>query len=140
MDDIEKNEAFDERWDKLLTLRGAITRVLEGARRDKVIGLSLDAEVVLKVSGEWAGFLADNLDQLRELCIVSSLRLAEEAEDDGGLTFVEAEALPGIQIAVGPAPGVKCERCWTIATTVGEDQEHPALCARCAAVVRQLAG
>jgi isoleucyl-tRNA synthetase len=140
VDDIEKNEAFDERWDKLLTLRGAITRVLEGARRDKVIGLSLDAEVVLKVSGEWAGFLANSLDQLRELCIVSSLRLAEEAEDDGGLTFVEAEALPGIQIAVGPAPGVKCERCWTIATTVGEDQEHPALCARCAAVVRQLAG
>ncbi|WP_319586348.1 isoleucine--tRNA ligase [uncultured Desulfobulbus sp.] len=140
VDDIEKNEAFDERWDKLLTLRGAITRVLEGARRDKVIGLSLDAEVVLKVSGEWAGFLADSLDQLRELCIVSSLRLAEEAADDGGLTFVEAEALPGIQIAVRPAPGVKCERCWTIATTVGEDQEHPALCARCAAVVRQLAG
>ncbi len=140
VDDIEKNEAFDERWDKLLTLRGAITRVLEGARRDKVIGLSLDAEVVLEVSGEWAGFLADSLGQLRELCIVSSLRLAEEAGDNGGLTFVAAEALPGIRIAVGPAPGVKCERCWTIATTVGEDQEHPALCARCATVVRQLAG
>lgn len=29
VDDIEKNASFDERWDKLLTLRGAITRVLE---------------------------------------------------------------------------------------------------------------
>jgi isoleucyl-tRNA synthetase len=55
------------------------------------------------------------------------------------LAFVEAEALPGVEIAVHPAPGTKCERCWTIATTVGEDSEHPALCARCAAVVRQLA-
>jgi len=139
VDDIEKNESFDERWNQLLTVRGAITRVLEWARKDKIIGLSLDAEVVLKVSGKWADFLADNLEQLRELCIVSSLRLAREGED-AGLAFAEAEALPGVEIAVGPAPGAKCERCWTIATSVGEDQGHPALCARCASVVRQLAG
>ena len=139
VDDIDKNESFNERWDKLLSLRSAITRVLEVARRDKVIGLSLDAEVVLQVGGEWAGFFTGSLEQLRELCIVSDLRLARE-EGDGGLTFVEAETLPGVLIAVGPAPGVKCERCWTIATSVGEDQEHPALCARCATVVRQLAG
>jgi isoleucyl-tRNA synthetase len=121
----------------LLSLRSAITRVLEGARRDKVIGLSLDAEVVVKVNGEWADFLSGSLEQLRELCIVSGLRLARDRED-GNLAFVEAEALPGVEIAVGPAPGVKCERCWIIATSVGDDQEHPALCARCAAVVRQL--
>lgn len=135
--DIVEDETFQGRWDKLLSLRSAITRVLEGARRDKVIGLSLDAEVVVKVNGEWAAFLSGSLEQLRELCIVSGLRLARDGED-GNLAFVEAEALPGVEIAVAPAPGVKCERCWTIATSVGDDQEHPALCARCAAVVRQL--
>jgi len=135
--DIVEDEAFQGRWDKLLSLRSAITRVLEGARRDKVIGLSLDAEVVVKVNGEWADFLSGSLEQLRELCIVSGLRLARDGED-GDLAFVEAETLPGVEIAVAPAPGVKCERCWTIATSVGDDQEHPALCARCAAVVRQL--
>jgi isoleucyl-tRNA synthetase len=139
VDDIGKDEVFNDRWNTLLSLRGAITRVLEGARRDKVIGLSLDAEVVLRVNGEWAAFLGDSLDQLRELCIVSSLRLARDNEA-AALTFVEAEALPGVKIAVDSAPGPKCERCWTIATTVGEDLEHPALCARCAGVVRQLAG
>jgi isoleucyl-tRNA synthetase len=138
VDDIGKNESFDERWNQLLTVRGAITRVLEWARKDKTIGLSLDAEVVLKVSGKWADFLTDNLEQLRELCIVSGLRLARE-DEDAGLAFVGAEALPGVEIAVGPAPGAKCERCWTIATSVGEDQGHPALCNRCANVVRQLA-
>jgi isoleucyl-tRNA synthetase len=137
VDDIAKDSAFEERWTKLLNLRGAITRVLEGARRDKLIGLGLDAEVVLRVNGEWGAFLGNNLAQLQELCIVSSLRLAQTEEPD--LVFVEAESLPGVEIAVHPAPGTKCERCWTIATTVGEDQEHPALCARCAAVVRQLA-
>ncbi len=135
--DIVEDDGFQDRWDKLLSLRSAITRVLEGARRDKIIGLSLDAEVVIKVNGEWAEFLAGSLEQLRELCIVSGLGLAT-GDESASLVFVEAETLPGVEIAVGPAPGGKCERCWTIAPTVGDDQEHPALCARCAAVVRQL--
>jgi isoleucyl-tRNA synthetase len=138
VDDIARDDISSERWNKLLALRSGITRVLEGARRDKVIGLSLDAEVVLQAKGEWRTFLAENLGQLQELCIVSGMRLLNEGEQPE-LSFVETESLPGVQIAVGPAPGVKCERCWTIATTVGDDQEHPALCQRCTAVVRQLA-
>ncbi|MGE4402768.1 MAG: isoleucine--tRNA ligase [Desulfobulbus sp.] len=136
VNDIDRDSAFDERWSKLLSLRSAITRVLEGARRDKAIGLGLDAEVVLKLSAEWTAFLDGRLEQLRELCIVSSLRLADSS--DAGLSFTADENLSEVEIAVAPAPGSKCERCWTISTTVGEDQEHPALCARCAAVVRQL--
>jgi isoleucyl-tRNA synthetase len=139
VDDIARDELFSACWDRLLTLRSGITRVLEGARRDKIIGLSLDAEVILQADAESTGFLKENLEQLRELCIVSSLRLVDDNEEKE-LTFVEAESLPGVKIAVGSAPGVKCERCWTIATTVGDDQEHPSLCARCAVVVRQLAG
>jgi len=139
VDDIAADKEFVDHWDRLLALRSDITRVLEGARRDKVIGLSLDAEVVLRASGEWTGFLQQNLDQLRELCIVSDLRLVAEGAE-AGLAYTDSEALAGVAIAVGPAPGAKCERCWTLATTVGADQEHPALCARCAGVVRQLAG
>ena len=137
VDDIAVDAAFNERWTRLLTLRSAITRVLETARRDKLIGLSLDAEVVLQVNADWQAFLADNLEMVQELCIVSSLRL--QAAGDEALTFAGAEGLDGVAIAVGPAPGVKCERCWTFATSVGADTEHPTLCARCAGVVRQLA-
>ena len=136
VDDIAVDAAFNERWTRLLTLRSAITRVLETARRDKLIGLSLDAEVVLQVNADWPAFLADNLEMVQELCIVSSLRL--QAAGDEALTFAGAEGLDGVAIAVGPAPGVKCERCWTFATSVGADTEHPTLCARCAGVVRQL--
>lgn len=138
VDDIERDQTFDERWNRLLALRGAITKVLEGARQDKAIGLALDAEVVLQVGGEWAEFVAESLERLRELCIVSGLRLVGDGES--GLTFVEAEGLAGLEIAVAPAPGTKCERCWTISPTVGKDDGHPALCGRCAAVVRQLVG
>ena len=136
VDDVAKDDAFDEQWNKLLSLRSGITRVLEAARRDKVIGLGLDAEVVLRLSDEWKTFLDGRLGQLEELCIVSSLRL--DTGESVGLSFVADETIPGVEIAVSPAPGNKCERCWTISTTVGEDAEHPAICARCAAVVRQL--
>jgi isoleucyl-tRNA synthetase len=137
VDDIPRDGSFIERWDTLLTLRSAITRVLEVARRDKTIGLSLDAEVVLRVEKTWAGFLTDNIEQLRELCIVSSLRLSGEEDQDRH--FTPAESPLGVAIAVNPAPGVKCERCWMVTTTAGADPRHPTLCRRCTEVVHLLA-
>ncbi len=138
VDDIVPDAELDERWKRLLAIRGEITRVLETARRDKVIGLSLDSEVILLASGEMAGFLAGKETLLRELCIVSSLRLVDD-QDAAGLELAGAEEVEGLRIGVRPAPGAKCERCWTISPSVGEDPEHPGLCSRCARVVRSLA-
>ncbi len=137
VDDIERDPAFLDRWTRLLNLRGAATRALEAARRDKLIGLSLDAEVVIEADAEWTAFLDGSLALMREICIVSDFRLVAPGEETG-LAFVADESLDGVRIAVQPAPGVKCERCWTIATSVGQDVDHPALCARCAGVVRRL--
>ena len=50
----------------------------------------------------------------------------------------EAETGTALAVAVEPAGGAKCERCWKILPSVGKDGEHPALCARCAGVVRKL--
>ena len=127
----------DARWERLLALRSEITKVLEAARREKTIGLSLDAEVLLQADAETSAFLNENLALLQELCIVSSLRVVTEA---GDAAFVAGEEMKGLQIAVRPAPGNKCERCWTISPAVGEDTEHPTLCSRCLVVVKELAG
>ena len=43
-----------------------------------------------------------------------------------------------LEVQVEPAQGAKCERCWKILPSVGGDSEHPALCGRCAKVVRKL--
>jgi isoleucyl-tRNA synthetase len=137
VDDIAPDADLDQRWKQLLSLRGEITRVLETARKDKVIGLSLDAEVLLLAEGELAAFLSGKEDLLRELCIVSHLKTVSEA---GGAAFTASEEIDGLRIGVRPAPGGKCERCWMISPSVGQDSEHPALCSRCAAVVRSMAG
>lgn len=139
VDDIKTDKDLDHRWEKLLAVRSEITKVLEVARRDKVIGLSLDAEVVLQLEGDIDDFLADKIELLKELCIVSSLQVVQDSAASQGVEFVDSEEVEGLKVAVRTAPGNKCERCWIISTTVGEDAEHPTICSRCAAVVRSLA-
>ncbi len=140
VDDIEQDRELDLRWEKLLAVRSEITKVLEVARRDKTIGLSLDAEVLLQMEGDTADFLADKLELLQELCIISSLHVVNDPAVADGAEFADCEEVEGLKVAVRPAPGDKCERCWIISTTIGEDADHPTLCSRCAAVVRSLAG
>ncbi len=139
VDDVEVDAAFMDRWDTLLALRSTITRVLELARRDKTIGLSLDAQVILRVGEKLKPFVEENLQQIKELCIVSSLVL-DSGQTDSTLQFTTVEeGLAEVEVAVVAAPGEKCERCWIISQTVGESEAHPALCSRCAAVVSSLA-
>jgi len=38
---------------------------------------------------------------------------------------------------VAHADGQKCERCWHWETDVGSNPEHPTICARCVAAVKQ---
>ncbi|MDH4317789.1 MAG: class I tRNA ligase family protein, partial [Desulfobulbaceae bacterium] len=134
-EDIPRLVDEEEMWDKLLGLRSEITKVLETARRNKEIGLSLDAEVVLKVNDELADFLSDKWDTLREICIVSALRPDASLNEDNS---VGGENVKGLRIAVRQAPGSKCERCWIISPSVGDDAEHPSLCSRCSEVVKNI--
>ncbi|MDR0476422.1 MAG: isoleucine--tRNA ligase [Desulfobulbaceae bacterium] len=122
----------EERFRKLLRVRGEITKALEIARRDKVIGHPLEAQVEVSVGGEWADFISQETLSLRQLAIVSGLTLTDTLAE--GQIFV-SEEIPELKIAVRPAQGEKCERCWTRSQSVGEDATHPALCARCLAVL-----
>ena len=138
VDDIEIDTERMERWDTLLALRSTITRVLELARRDKAIGLSLDAQVILRVGEKLRPFVEEHLQQIQELCIVSSLVMdSEQTPADARFLSVE-EGPADVEAAVVAAPGEKCERCWMISPTVGESEAHPALCSRCATVVSTL--
>ncbi len=122
-------------WERLLAVRAEITRVLEAARRDKVVGHSLEARVILASDDRsLAAFLAPRRELLRTVAIVSQLVLADECA--GG---TQGEELTSVWVRVEPAPGAKCERCWTRSESVGEDAGHPTICRRCVEVVRSSA-
>ncbi|HWP33998.1 MAG TPA: class I tRNA ligase family protein, partial [Thermodesulfobacteriota bacterium] len=125
------DERLEARWRRLLAIRGEVAKALEAARRDKVIGASLDAQVTLGASGELAAFLASARAELAPLFIVSDVRLVEGAVPGG----FASEAVAGLTVAVAPAPGRKCARCWTYTTDVGRDPAHPDVCARCTAAL-----
>jgi isoleucyl-tRNA synthetase len=136
----EENEeavdpVLDKKWQRLLEVRSEITKALEGARRDKIIGHPLEAKVMVKTTGSLAEFLADKWDTLKMISIVSELSQADVLVGD---TYT-SEELPELQVSVIPAPGEKCERCWLRSETVGDDDGHPELCSRCTTVVAQLA-
>ena len=45
--------------------------------------------------------------------------------------------LENAAIVVTKAEGETCERCWVVTQEVGKVEEHPTLCPRCAAVVKE---
>jgi len=125
---------LDKKWKRLLEVRSEITKALEGARRDKIIGHPLEARVMVKATGDLAEFLADKWETLKMIAIVSELSQAEELPQE---TYASQE-LPELHILVQPASGGKCERCWLRSETVGDAAEHPELCSRCTSVVSQI--
>jgi isoleucyl-tRNA synthetase len=117
-----------ERWERLLQVRGEVTKALEDARVQKLIGHALDAAVTLSASGELYAELAPYAAELRSLFIVSEAELLQDAAVGGALESAEVK---GLHIRIRPAGGKKCERCWVHETSVGVSAEHPTICDRC---------
>jgi len=124
------DDALDARWDSILAVRGEAARVLEGLRRDKKIGHSLDATLSLYAAPELYELLNRYKKDLAFIFIVSSVSPAKEA--DAPADAFTSETIKGLRISAGPATGVKCGRCWMYSETVGTVKEHPEICGRCA--------
>ncbi len=127
-DDALTDEALAERWEKLLRVRAEVTRALEDARAQKLIGHALDAEVILSAPDGLHAELEPYGRDLRSFFIVSAARLLKDADLQEA---VESADIKGLKIRVQPAASPKCERCWVHESSVGESPEHPAICRRC---------
>ncbi len=117
---------LEERYAKLLDIREDVSKALEIARNDKLIGHSLDARVLLEAPAPVRGLLERYKDELATLFIVSQAELGEDIEDG-----LEGENVAGLKIRIEKARGGKCERCWTYSTSVGHFDDHPSICERC---------
>jgi isoleucyl-tRNA synthetase len=127
-----KDEQLAGRWEKMMKVRGEVSKALELARVKKVIGHSLDAAVAIKASGETAELLGEFRGELAAIFIVSKAELVDELSGE----VYRAEGGEALEIMVSAAPGVKCERCWCYDEEIGRDDEHPTLCPKCLAAVK----
>ncbi|MGN0469845.1 MAG: isoleucine--tRNA ligase [Acutalibacteraceae bacterium] len=119
---IEVDDGFIAMWDRIHETRDIVKKALEVEVKNKNIRTSLEAKVVLKCGGEQYDFLKSVEKELAVSFIVSAV----EIENNG------AEQL---EVDVLHADGEKCERCWMYSDTVGKNEKHKTLCARCAAVL-----
>ena len=118
------DDALNERWERIWEIRAVVTKALEEARKEKKIGLSLDAQVHLHIPEKIFLFLQPYEKDLKFVFIVSSVTL------DQGIDEKEVRA------EVMGAEGKKCERCWNYDLSVGLHTEHPAICQRCVEAIQ----
>lgn len=129
--DAKVDDAFKAKWDLLIALRDEVSKPLEEARRDKTIGNSLDAKLLIGMQG---------LDDVREALADLDMTLADyllvsQAEvREGSVDGWASEEIPGLTVQVLMAEGNKCPRCWKYVTELTDDGEAE-VCHRCAAVL-----
>jgi isoleucyl-tRNA synthetase len=134
------NERMAGEWERLLEVRGEVSRALESARKQGLIGKGVDAVLYVTSAPEeqWRPLLVDKgVTLLATLFNVSAVRLAESPPAGAGVPY-ESQDIPGLALAVVPAERLgwkKCERCWTWSPEVGADARHPTLCERCLPVI-----
>ena len=124
----EANPKYDDenltiKWDKLIQIKTEVSKQLELARAEKIIGHSLNAKVILYAEENEYEFLKGKEELLKQIFIVS------DVEIQGNRRNEDKEVKIGVKVEV--AEGEKCERCWMYSKTVGEDKEHPTICKRC---------
>lgn len=124
--------ALADEWERLIAVRGEVTKALEEARARKQIGHPLDARVALSADDALHALLASYRDDLRSLFIVSRVDLTADPSLDPSF---ESQEISGLRIQVSPAGGEKCERCWVYDPAVGAHPEHATLCPRCLAAI-----
>lgn len=122
------NALDDDFWQTMLVVKDQVNNALEQARGEKIIGSSLEANVVLYVNPVLKTKLAQLANELRFVLITS-----EASVDDIANRPAEAKLSDdrSMAVLVTSAAGSKCVRCWHIKETVGQDPKHPELCKRC---------
>jgi len=128
------DDTLAREWGRLLEVRREVTKALETARAQGLIGSGLEARLRVAAAPE------DLPELLRaKRALLPTLFIVSQVELGGARTSAavqyESQEIPGLVIGVDKARGRKCQRCWTWSERVGEHRAHPGLCERCVPVV-----
>jgi isoleucyl-tRNA synthetase len=117
-----QDEKFIFKWKRIFSYRDDTNEVLEPLRKNKEIGSSLDASIVLTLWSEEKDLFQGI--SWEEILIVSKVSISDETIQK------ETASWAGEQIVASRAIGEKCVRCWKVLPEVAIHRDH--LCHRCA--------
>ncbi len=117
------NEKIVENWEKIEELKELVTKEIENARKEKIIGHSLDAkvEIFFKNQKEY-NFFKEYEDDLKMFLITSQIKIELDENLD-----------ENVKISVKKADGEKCKRCWRFDLSVEKNLNK--ICSRCEKVL-----
>ncbi|HZA13615.1 MAG TPA: isoleucine--tRNA ligase [Myxococcaceae bacterium] len=127
---LADDEELMRTFERIFAVRSAVQVLLEAARRDKIIGSSLEARLVLHAPGEAGAFLRAHGRDLPGYFIVSQVELVDSTPA-GSQSLALGPAFAGetkLAARVETARGEKCPRCWTYSESVGRGSE---VCDKC---------
>lgn len=131
---------FEQQWQVLKEIRGALLKAIEGLREQGIVKHSLEAKVIMYFDPAMPNYqlIQDFFHELarhsqtvenffEEFVIVSQVDIAKNA---AGL---DESSYKGLSVKVTHADGDKCPRCWKWSVT----QHEHALCKRCKEIVNK---
>ena len=120
------------------SIRDAVNIRLEQLRKEKTVGTSLEARVMLRAWGTTSTLLETYRTELPTLLITSQVDLATEGEMPSKSTTLEKMAIANwqepdgsLEINVARVAGVKCPRCWRYVDSLSTEPTLEGLCKRC---------
>ena len=115
-------------WQKIMSVRTAVSKELEKSRAKGDIGSSLNAELELYGNAEYLSALSQLSGELQFIFITSTATVKSEQEAPADAIQTEVD---GLKLKVLVSEQHKCVRCWHQRPDVGVHAEHPELCGRC---------
>ncbi|MBV1882917.1 MAG: isoleucine--tRNA ligase [Pseudomonadales bacterium] len=122
----DKGEFNRDFWGQIVAIKNAVNKEFEKARKEGVIGGSLEAEVEIQCSADLKQILDTLGPELRFSLICSEVKI-RHLGTDGNI----ADDADGFGVKISRSNHSKCERCWHHTSDVNRNQSFPGLCGRC---------
>jgi isoleucyl-tRNA synthetase len=117
---------LDESWSFYKKLKRLINGAIEVERKNKTIGSSLEASVILFINDDKKINLVNN-EMVEQVSIVSKIEIKKEGLPQNCYTLDDDKS---IGVAVSRVDGHKCERCWKYFSNLTDN-----VCIRCKEVI-----
>ena len=124
-----KNNDIANKWNIIKNIRKVITGAIEKKRAEKLIGSSLEANVIIYVKED----LKKKIEEINfdEIAITSSFQLLDYKNKKD---YFALEEIDDVAVTVEKTDGQKCERCWKY-TDILQDKQ---ICQRCDEAIKKI--
>jgi isoleucyl-tRNA synthetase len=129
-----RDEALAKKWEGVRAVRSVVTGALEIERAQKRIGSSLEAAPTVFIADGHLRAALDGVD-FADVCIVSGVAIDA---GEGPADAFRLPEVPGVAVAPGRAPGVKCARSWRYFDPATAEPDYPDVTPRDAQALREL--